>query len=402
MVSGMQSSCKEDEVPLSQRLRSQKGDSEKPAEPPLSKVKVTKKMAVSKATLDQLFETMRESQTKSEQTLMKAIEASKLEINENMNNMVATLAKNIGSIREDLTKVEKSFDTKIEGIKSELSGITGDLKNTKERVGAIDTTLRENKKTLLSRVGNVEKDFATAQKSHRVEHESIRREIRENATKQNEEIAKQMELLEKIKESLERRMENMSLEIGGNTADIKQMTGHVESLDNKSRQRNIIIDGIPEEKDDAGTKTKVLEYIQKVLPKFESKNIVSCYRVGKLRKPRAKKIVYQRDLNKTLPQDETQQKVEATDVGEIRQTQEKQEEGPKPRLVVIGLRSAEARDLILSRAADIRANTGLKGFWINRDQNESSRRKHQLVKACYNLLVQNKYKCSIKGSTIMP
>lgn len=45
-------------------------------------------------------------------------------------------------------------------------------------------------------------------------------------------------------------------------------------------------------------------------------------------------------------------------------------------------------------------NEKKKNLWLNPDQNDSSRRKRNLVKACFNLLKNNKYECSMKGSLI--
>lgn len=71
------------------------------------------------------------------------------------------------------------------------------------------------------------------------------------------------------------------------------------------------------------------------------------------------------------------------------------------RLTILSLTSSKWRESILAKAPDIRANVGTKGFWINCDQNENSRRKYQLVKACYRLMVENEYSCSMKGSVIV-
>lgn len=51
-------------------------------------------------------------------------------------------------------------------------------------------------------------------------------------------------------------------------------------------------------------------------------------------------------------------------------------------------------------APDIRRSADNKMLWINRDQNENAKRKYALIKACYKLLLKNKYPCSMKGTTI--
>lgn len=136
----------------------------------------------------------------------------------------------------------------------------------------------------------------------------------------------------------------------------------------------------------------MVKYIQKVLPDFSEANVVSLYRVGKLKIHKRKK-----QFKPELEESEERETEE--------QNTEPDKRGPeavkyKPRTAVVGLRSAEFIDLVLTRASDIRANSGSTQFWINRDQNDNSRRKHQMVRACYRLMLDRKYACSMKGSTI--
>lgn len=110
-------------------------------------------------------------------------------------------------------------------------------------------------------------------------------------------------------------------------------------LDVQSRAQNVIIDGL-EEKSDVETKVDLMQIINKMLPYFKSENIKQIRRLGKLR-------------------------------------------GKKPRPILVSLADLNCIDNLISKAADIKKGTENGQFWINRDQSESGKRSHGLVKACF-------------------
>lgn len=86
--------------------------------------------------------------------------------------------------------------------------------------------------------------------------------------------------------------------INENSYDVKQLEGQLEKMDNTIRQKNVIIDGVPEEVETGSTpRGKIVEYIQKVLPNFKSSDIIACYRVGKLKKGKIDKPPVQKKNN---------------------------------------------------------------------------------------------------------
>lgn len=78
----------------------------------------------------------------------------------------------------------------------------------------------------------------------------------------------------------------------------------------------------------------------------------------------------------------------------------KNEKRKKPRLLLVSLHDPAQRDLIIARASEIKKKANLNSFWINKDQNDNSKRRYALLKACYKLLLANSYPCSLKGSVI--
>lgn len=331
------------------------------------------------------------------------------EINKNMESMVATLAESVENIKEDLIKVEKVFDTKIKGLQENVDAVNRGLKNATEKIGSMDQESKNEKDVSQRRIKNIEADLEAVQKKHKIECDGLRRELRNFIADQSERMA-QCELeLEGVRNLTSESIDEVKLVASGNASDVRSLSSKVEMLDNKSRPRNIVMEGLPEgtDKSDKGELTK---HIQKVIPEFTEANITSLYRVGKLKKERKKKEHRRNNNDETTVDSYVDEEGKSDANGqdnaireEIRKTDnlaEKPEVKYKPRTMIVKLCSTEMRDLVLARATDIRANSGLNHLWINRDQNDNSRRKHQMVKACYGLLLDKKYACSMRGSVI--
>lgn len=142
----------------------------------------------------------------------------------------------------------------------------------------------------------------------------------------------------------------------GNKHDIQIGKSQYEQLDNKMRLKNVTFDGIPEEQDE-NLKQKIFDLIVAELADFTEARIKSAYRLGVAR-------------------------------------------GKKPRTVLVILDDETIREKLLSNAIGIKERAKNKYLWINRDQNDTSRRKYGLLKACYKLLPENAHPCSLKGNNI--
>lgn len=84
----------------------------------------------------------------------------------------------------------------------------------------------------------------------------------------------------------------------------------------------------------------------------------------------------------------------------IRLGQVKKKNSKKPRPLMVCLQDPGKRESILKKSTEIKEKSDNKFLRVNRDQNENSKRRHSLVKACYNLLLKNKYPASMRGSVI--
>lgn len=367
--------------------------------------------------MEQLVEHLKEAQKETEQSLMKAIELNKKELKANMEEVSATLRESVGNIRSDLNRIEETFGTKIQRLQTDLVTVENQIKVTAGRVSTLEEINKESKtekKIQQDRIKVVEEDITAIRKTHKLDMECLRKELRGFITENKDRMVSQAASIDTLHENTLEQMDELKMIAGGNTSDIRQLAEQVENLDNKSRKKNVVIDGLPEKESDAETKKTLTEYIQKVIPDFQETQIVMLYRIGKPpRKPKEEKV---KDKSKHDPDDtgtgmennpdavngksgknDLKDTVEETPNPE---TREAPTPSRKPRTAIVGLATPKWRDLILTNAADIRSNAGVKGFWINRDQNDNSKRKHQLVKACYNLLIENGYHCTIKGSII--
>lgn len=150
--------------------------------------------------MDKLMKYIKESQEKSERTLMKAIEGSKCEINEKMESMVETLTERVGSVRADLTKVEQTFEQKVKKLQENLGGLNANIKDAKEKLGILDQSTKNDKDVIMRRIKNIEADLETVQKKHKTECEGLRREMSNFISDQKERMAKCESSLEQIKE----------------------------------------------------------------------------------------------------------------------------------------------------------------------------------------------------------
>lgn len=368
--------------------------------------------------MDQLLAHIKEAQAKTEQSLMKAIELSKKEIKTDMEEMSTTLRDSVGSIRTDLNRIEESFGTKIQSLEVELTTVGNKLKVTAGKVSMLEEAnkaSRNEKKALMDRIRVTEEELTAVKKTHKADMESLRKQLREHVVEQKDQMVSQAAKIDTLHENTLESVDQIKMMASGNTSEIHFLAEQVEGIDNKTRRKSIVIDGLPEKDNEDSAKKLLVEYIQKVIPDFKEMYIESFYRVGK--PPKKPKVTEKRDTPEQ--KDHDQQPVETgaqspdpkssqnagdnspeLDTSQGRDPPRESEKNRKSRPTVVGLSSVKWRDLILGKASDIRSNTGVKGFWINRDQNDNSRRKHQLVKACYNLLTNNGFSCSMKGSII--
>lgn len=155
-------------------------------------------------------------------------------------------------------------------------------------------------------------------------------------------------------------MDHLKVKMYENTNQIRQHSTQIKGIDSKVRANNKVVEGLPEPtKKEENDKSLFLEMVRKPIPNFQESWITTLIRLGQVRK------------NKK-----------------------------KPKSLLVCLNDPNVREQILREGSDIKENSGNQYLRINRDQNDNARRRHSLVKACYKLLLKNKYAASMKGLTI--
>lgn len=167
-----------------------------------------------------------------------------------------------------------------------------------------------------------------------------REEMGKAVAHQQDMIERQGDKLESTVNSLTEEIDTVKLRTHGITSELTQHSNQLEGLDNKLRSSNLVVKGLAEKNDDE-TKAELVQIISKEINSFSDQHIKSITRMGK-----------------------------------------KNDKRKKPRLLLVTLQDATHRDLIISRASETKKKANVNSFWINKDQNDSSKRRYALVKAC--------------------
>lgn len=130
----------------------------------------------------------------------------------------------------------------------------------------------------------------------------------------------------------------------------------VNTIDNRQRKFNLIFEGVAENEKESD-KQSIIDLLTKSKIGCDTAHVDSAYRLGK-------KIA------------------------------------SKKRPILVSFTNVTTKDLILTKASEIKKQTQLPGLWINKDLSDASRIRTMEVRKCYNLMKQQKMKCKLSGATI--
>lgn len=293
--------------------------------------------------------------------IVQAVEKSKHEINEN----IGLLTTSVLNIRSDLTNFEEKYNTRFETIESKIAetGKKSDL--ALSEVKRLEQIVREGKKSSNDKMRYIEDDATALKKKMDKELIGVRSELGRSLREHKAALEKQSQELLQWKEQLEQSVDDIKLRLCGNTNQLRQYATLVDSIDNKIRANNIVIEGYPEKADNDGNPLEdsindISLMIQEVITDFKSTAIKTLARLG-------------------VP---------------------KNKGNKKPRPLLVCLTDQSTRERILRKAKNIKEKSGNKYLRLNRDQSENAKRKHSLVKSCYKLMLKNGFPCTIRGSII--
>lgn len=306
----------------------------------------------------------KKSQDKFTTTVVESVESCKVEIRANMNEMIESIKSSVNDIKSNFKQLETKVDEKIGKMQEDITKVECKVDKSRQEVSEVKQ-LQANydiEKEQLKEQVQIMKEEISSLKNFKEKVEAqlvgLRGDVDRRMDEQETNIKFQREKLDKVTSTVESDLDVVKIRSYGNLNQIRHLTTQMEDMDNKQRANNLIIEGLPE-KPDEETKTDLVSLIGNEIQDFQVSMIKTVYRLGK-----------------------------------------RNEKKKKPRLLLVMLNNPTHRDLILARATEIRKKSNNKFFWINKDQNYMSKRKHAMVKSCYKLLLENKHACSLKGSII--
>lgn len=298
-------------------------------------------------------------------TMVKTVDSCKSELNESMGNMFTKITESVEDVKKNLVQLEKTVEEKIGSLRQNVASVEelanraiNQIKEIKlqEEYSKSERAKTDAKVKIMKTEINELKEFKEKMKS---QIEGLRNDMRKQEEKQASEMESQKADIDKSLTQVESEVDTIKIRSYGNLNQIRHHAEQIEGLDYKQRSNNLIVEGILE-KSDEETKEELVTIISKEINGFTGTMIKTVIRLGKKSEKKKK----------------------------------------KPRILLVILHDPVQRDLIVSRAAEIKKKADNKFLWINKDQSDNSKRKHSLVRACYKLLLDKKYACSMKGSTI--
>lgn len=323
--------------------------------------------------MDFLMSYMKSLHEKTENTMMKMVDASKMEINHNLDAKVTKLSADLQGMKSDVYRIESTMEGKLQKIEEAHRGLDMKVDESSKEIKRIEQMQRAEKTGTKSKIRSLEQEISADREKYQNDIESLRAEIKGMAEANNQLIKEYESTLQGYRDEMaECKKQNKDLEMDvqlsidelkmtafKNKEDIRQNTLQLDGLENRSRSSNLVIEGLPEDDDKKTLKEQVGDIFRLVFQDFKDQKIKSAYRIGKARGKKK-----------------------------------------KPRLAIIVMENSAEKETILAKAAEIKNKSGNQSLWLNQDQTDSNKRKHRLVRACYKKLVENDHQCSIKGSLI--
>lgn len=322
--------------------------------------------------MDFILSYMKSLHEKTESTVMKMVDTSKREINHNLDAKVTSLASDLQGIKADVYKIESAVEGKLQKIQEDHRDLYKKVEETNKEIKRVEQVQRAEKTGTKAKIRNLEQDASNDREQHQKEMDALRAEMKEmiqgnkllikkyEDTLQDckQELAESKKEIQEQRTELQLNLDEVKMTAYRNKEDIRQNTLQIEGLENRARSSNLIVEGLPEDESKSLTE-QIGDTIRMQLQDFKDSKIKSAYRVGKASSKKK-----------------------------------------KPRLAIAVMESSGEKETILAKAVEIRKKSGNQNLWFNRDQTDSSKRKHRMVKACYKKLIENDLQCSIKGSVI--
>lgn len=351
-----------------------------------------------------LMKYINELMASTEGRLMEALSTSNSELKANMEQMGAKMQainETLSDVQGNINKLEKKMGKKIGDLQSYVGTVDEKLQAVVQRSELLEKTAKEENISLKTEIQQLRMELENHKEKSEQQVQDLKNNIQAVAKENNCHFDRHYQDTEKWKEEVTNDIIKLSSSVSNNRHEIRSYLKQLEKMDDKIRSKSITIDGISEKKIIRVNKADQSEETEAPakdngIPENGSENQpVSQTTVKQSTKEVEKEdltqIVF--DLIKPALDDFTKEKILAT----YRLGAPK---GKKPRQILVMLDDETTRGKILGKAPDIKKFANNRYLWINRDQNEGSRRKYGLVKACFKLLKENAHPCSMKGASI--
>lgn len=313
----------------------------------------------SKDDLDSLKQYMnllhKNTENKFEESLAESNNESKKNF-KSVEGKISEISTSMLEIKGNFKKLESKMETKLSSMQTTIDDLTHKLSKTQTELLKLRQQAEEDKLSFEGKIKVLQNDMSSIRESSQSEINGVMETLSGLIGEQEAHIERNGVDTKNLNEAMKMTIAKTQALVSANTSEINQIKKNVENLDNKMRSKNLVIEGINEKVNEDIVK-EVFDCISPTIGDLKKGQIKSAYRMGKAR-------------------------------------------GKKPRSIIVVLDDEALRDKILSKATDIKKQNNNKYLWLNRDQNDNSRRKRNLVKACFDLLKQNKHECTMKGSTI--
>lgn len=312
--------------------------------------------------MEELKKHMEMLQKKSEEslkTLLKStLDKNKSEMDESLKSMISTLKSSIGDVKSELSNIDQKYNARLELLETKVEGIDKKITKTNLDMESNEQSHASVHEKTKGRIHELEEELKQTRKYMDKRFETLRQDFQTTLEEQGEILLQQGLQHDFWKKHSEDEIDALKVKTYGNTNQIKQQGTMIEGIDSKVRASNIIVEGLPEPtKKEENDKQSLMDVLRKAIPDFQENWITTIIRLGQIRKKR-------------------------------------------PRLLLVCLSDPNKREFVLKKAQEMREKSENKFLRINRDQNDNSKRRHSLIKSCYNLLLKNKYAALMKGSVI--
>lgn len=357
-----------------------------------------------------------------ESSLMEAIKDNKEELTVSMKKMekkmegkMSLINNSLSEMRSNISKLEKNVGDKIDRLKDHVGDIEEKLKTVEQNAEQFQESVTKENTQLKTELSQLKEEIDRERESNSIQLNELKDKIGALTLMQTPPDGNYPQRDQHWKDRVDTELLKLASSIQNNKHEIDNGVKQLEKIDNKTRCRNITIDGVDEKqkqnkkgKKPPSTGDKEIETQE---PGEATATVAAVEAGGNMTDGDNPDQTLTNEGDKSA--DETMDKLinlvvdmiqpvigNSTQANVISAYRVGVARGKKPRQIMVILDDEKTRTRVLGKVPDIKKLSNNKYLWINRDQNENTRRKYSLIKSCFKLLKENGHPCSLKGAVI--